>query len=147
MPTTKSSIKNVQALTFNVIGLAVLPYLLSGNPGVERNVSRRSVFINHYLPAWQEPKTDTISLSIVGDMMVGSNYPSANMLPPEAEGNILQHAIPYLQQTDLRIGNLESAIADTLQDPPMALLLHAGKHFKAAKDNNDQRRPSVSLAH
>ncbi len=114
MPTTKSSIKNVHALTFNVIGLAVLPYLLSGNPGVERNVSRRSVFIHHYLPAWQEPKTDTISLSIVGDMMVGSSYPSANMLPPEAEGSILQHAIPYLQQTDLRIGNLESAIGDSL---------------------------------
>lgn len=114
MSTTSRSIKNVQLLTFNVIGLAALPYLYSGNPGVERKVPQRSVFTSHYLSTWQEPKTDTISISIVGDMMLGSNYPSRNYLPPEQEGSILQHALPYLQETDLRIGNLESVISDSV---------------------------------
>lgn len=57
-------------------------------------------------------KNDTISISIVGDLMVGSSYPSVAMLPTADEGNILQHAIPLLRRTDLRIGNLECAVSD-----------------------------------
>lgn len=65
------------------------------------------------LAAAPEPvRTDTISISIVGDLMVGSNYPSPSLLPPESEGNILQYAMPLLRQTDLRIGNLESVVSN-----------------------------------
>jgi len=56
---------------------------------------------------------DTISISMVGDMMVGSSYPNDTMLPPYSHGSILKYALPYLKKTDLRIGNLESAISDT----------------------------------
>lgn len=114
MPSTSRSIKNVQLLTFNVIGLAALPCFFSGDTGVPRTAHPRSVFIRHDISVWQEPKHDTISISIVGDMMVGSSYPSRAMLPPEQEGSILQHALPYLQQTDLRIGNLESVVSDSV---------------------------------
>ena len=57
-------------------------------------------------------RADTISISIVGDLMVGSSYPSPSLLPPESEGNILQYAMPLLKKTDLRIGNLECAVSD-----------------------------------
>ena len=65
-------------------------------------------------PAKKINTIDTISISIVGDLMVGSSYPSSVYLPPDSEGNILSYAIPTLSKTDLRIGNLEGAIADTV---------------------------------
>lgn len=65
------------------------------------------------MPPLRDSLPDTISFSIVGDLMVGSSYPAASYLPAEEEGNILQYAMPLLQQTDLRIGNLESAVSDS----------------------------------
>ncbi|HEY1164515.1 MAG TPA: CapA family protein [Chitinophaga sp.] len=114
MPTTSSGLKSAQLLTFNVIGLVALPCFFSGDTGVVHSTRQLPALISHELPAWQDPKDDTISISIVGDMMVGSSYPSRAMLPPEQEGSILQHALPYLQQTDLRIGNLESVVSDSV---------------------------------
>jgi len=111
MPEEKLVVKNLRLLTFNVIGLVTIPCLFAGNPGAglmyPRSLSARDSVI---IP---QPGTDTISISVVGDMMVGSSYPSPLYLPTAGEGNILQHAIPLLQQTDLRIGNLESAVSDS----------------------------------
>lgn len=114
MPTTSSGLKNVQLLTFNVIGLVALPCFFSGDTGVTHGTRPLPALISHDLPVWQDPHDDTISISIVGDMMVGSSYPSRDKLPPEQEGSILQYALPYLQQTDLRIGNLESVVSDSV---------------------------------
>ena len=57
---------------------------------------------------------DTISIAVMGDLMLGSSYPSTDYLPDTADGNILRCAMPWLQSADLRIGNLEGAIADTV---------------------------------
>jgi hypothetical protein len=88
MPTTSSGLKSAQLLTFNVIGLVALPCFFSGDTGVAHSTRQLPALISHVLPAWQDPKDDTISISIVGDMMVGSSYPSRAMLPPEQEGSI-----------------------------------------------------------
>jgi Bacterial capsule synthesis protein PGA_cap len=64
-------------------------------------------------PAPEPGKTDTISISVVGDLMVGSSYPSPSLLPTDSEGNILQYAMPQLAKTDIRIGNLECAVSDS----------------------------------
>jgi len=100
MSKTTRSIQNARLFTFNMIGLVALPCLLGGDATMEQSQQRLT-------------DNDTISISIVGDMMIGSSYPSPHLLPPEHEGNILQHAIPFLQETDLRIGNLESVISDS----------------------------------
>jgi len=67
-----------------------------------------------YLYGQAQSIEDTVTFSIVGDLMIGSSYPSTDYLPTPEEGNILQYAIPMLKKTDLRLGNLEGAIADNV---------------------------------
>ncbi|PWV55724.1 CapA family protein [Chitinophaga sp. S165] len=128
----KRATKSIYLFSFNIVILFSMAYMLSGD-------RRDTQFFKHVLPrhgnvvnelrmtngysvagnpSFATPLVtdtlpDTISFSIVGDMMVGSSYPAASFLPTEEEGNILQYAMPLLQQTDLRIGNLESAISDS----------------------------------
>ncbi len=114
MPESVHGAKDIRLFTFNIIGLIALPCIFSGNPCIEPLVERKPFFNTADTPVLpQLPATDTISFSIVGDMMVGSSYPSSLLLPVDTEGNILQHAMPFLQRTDLRIGNLESAVSDS----------------------------------
>ena len=115
MPDPVRGAKEIRLFS-NVIGLIALPCIFSGNPCIEPFVERKPFFsaaADTIIVPPPAPLTDTISISIVGDMMVGSSYPSSLMRPLEEEGNILQHAMPFLQGTDLRIGNLESAISDS----------------------------------
>lgn len=128
----KSATKSIYLFSFNVVIFFSMAYMLSGdrketplfkqsslrqliNPGESRMMNAYSLagnatFATHHI---SDTLPDTISFSIVGDMMVGSSYPSASFLPTEEEGNILQYAMPLLQQTDLRIGNLESVVSDS----------------------------------
>lgn len=93
---------------FSLTGLAVISPLFYGNTKMKEALPAQQVLVSDTT----EPEDDTFSISIVGDLMVGSNYPSAYFLPKEEEGNILQYAMPLLQSTDMRIGNLESAVSD-----------------------------------
>jgi len=98
----------IQLFFFNIMGLALISPMFLGRVKVKEQLPVRKDVIQ----AVHEPETDTISISIVGDLMVGSSYPSAYFLPRDTEGNILQAAMTLLQSTDLRIGNLESAVSD-----------------------------------
>ncbi|SHN44512.1 CapA family protein [Chitinophaga sp. CF418] len=128
----KRAKKSIYLFSFNVVIFFSMAYMLSGDrkdmPWFKSNFLRQVVdtgglgATNGYSLAGNkvfatrnitDTLPDTISFSIVGDMMVGSSYPSAFFLPPAEEGNILQYAMPLLQQTDLRIGNLESAVSDS----------------------------------
>lgn len=104
--------KNVPLFSFNVIGLIIIAHVL-----FEKQSTRHEHPFNYQKYQLQQVKPvegpDTISISVVGDMMVGSSYPSASFLPINEDGNILRHAMPILQKTDLRIGNLEGAISDS----------------------------------
>jgi hypothetical protein len=119
--------KSNHLFSFNIVIFIMLAHVLSGEKdsrmiplkhslgGTERTKGGRSIElvpVHDTIPVL-ETVVDTISFSIVGDMMVGSSYPSTSFLPTEEEGNILQYAMPVLQQTDLRIGNLESAVSDS----------------------------------
>lgn len=92
---------------FGLTGLAVIFTLFYGGTKTKKVLPAQAAFA----AVIQEPEDDTFSISIVGDMMVGSSYPSTYYLPKE-DSNILQYAMPLLQSTDLRIGNLESAVSD-----------------------------------
>jgi hypothetical protein len=92
--------------------LAVIFFTVSGRSKVHTYNPPPSAAAAPLIPVG---KNDTISISIVGDLMLGSNYPSASYLPPREEGNILQYAMPFLRTTDMRIGNLECAVADTVR--------------------------------
>jgi hypothetical protein len=118
----KVASKSIHLYSFNIVVFLFLAHMLSGEkdmksplPFKTTPVMHRAVFRDTILPPVPVVDTlpDTISFSIVGDLMVGSSYPAVSFLPKEDEGNILQYAMPLLQQTDLRIGNLESAVSDS----------------------------------
>lgn len=48
----------------------------------------------------------------VGDMMLGTNYPSASYLPANGGKDLLTDVAPILQAADLTFGNLEGTILD-----------------------------------
>ena len=55
----------------------------------------------------QDTSKKSIFISAVGDCMIGTNYPSANLLPPNDGKDIFRDAAPYLQKSDLAFGNCE----------------------------------------
>jgi hypothetical protein len=57
-------------------------------------------------------KSETIKITAVGDIMVGTVYPSPSV--PEGDGFYLfQEAESIIKKGDIRIGNLESALSDS----------------------------------
>jgi Bacterial capsule synthesis protein PGA_cap len=95
-----------------LIGAITFAFLFCGRVSRSGPPTEKTVTATPVATPPSPKRADTISISIVGDLMVGSNYPSPSLLPPESEGNILQYAMPLLKKTDLRIGNLESAVSD-----------------------------------
>ncbi len=65
---------------------------------------------------------DTITIIGVGDMMLGTNYPSAAYLPPNDGKDLLKPVEEILCDADLTFGNLEGC------------LLTKGGHVKSCKD-------------
>jgi len=63
------------------------------------------------------PPPDTtpvlIELIGVGDMMLGTNYPSASYLPPDGGRTMLADVETILQDADITVGNLEGTILDS----------------------------------
>ena len=53
---------------------------------------------------------DSISIIGVGDMMLGTNFPSESYLPPEDGKNILTPVKQIIENADISFGNLEGAI-------------------------------------
>jgi poly-gamma-glutamate capsule biosynthesis protein CapA/YwtB (metallophosphatase superfamily) len=59
----------------------------------------------------QEPDTPkTFTVIGVGDMMLGTNYPSSAYLPPKGGATMLSHMWELLQNADVTFGNLEGTI-------------------------------------
>lgn len=48
----------------------------------------------------------------VGDMMLGTNYPSASYLPPQGGSTMLADVVDTLRNADVTFGNLEGTILD-----------------------------------
>lgn len=116
----KVAARSIPLFSFNIVFLLFFSHSLSGVKG-DRSPVYAEIRYADSLALRQDTTfypvvdtlPDTISFSIVGDLMVGSSYPAKAYLPLEEEGNILQYAMPLLQETDLRIGNLESAVSDS----------------------------------
>ena len=64
-----------------------------------------------------------ITLTAVGDIMMGTSFPSKSYLLPK-DKNPFEDVLPVLQDTDVLFGNLEGTITDT------------GKNAKHCKDPN-----------
>lgn len=51
-----------------------------------------------------------ITITAVGDLMLGTNYPNNSYLPPNDGTDLLAEATPYLSKGDIVFGNLEGVI-------------------------------------
>ena len=54
-----------------------------------------------------------ITLSFVGDVMTGSDYPDRSYLPPNEGKDIFKNVENYFKNSDINFANLEGAIANT----------------------------------
>ncbi|MCD8741114.1 CapA family protein [Mucilaginibacter roseus] len=62
----------------------------------------------------QSPLTgDTISIAAVGDMMLGTSYPSRSNLPPDSGKRSFKPVLSHLRNADITFGNLEGVLLDT----------------------------------
>ncbi len=55
---------------------------------------------------------DTIRVIGVGDIMLGTNYPSADYLPPNEGKDLMKAVYPILAAADITFGNLEGTVLD-----------------------------------
>ncbi len=53
---------------------------------------------------------DTLEIIGVGDIMLGTNFPKEDYLPPDSGRHLLAEAIPFLKQADVAFGNLEGVV-------------------------------------
>lgn len=53
---------------------------------------------------------DTIAFIGVGDIMPGTNFPSARYLPPDSGKNLFTAVLPLLKDADITFGNLEGCL-------------------------------------
>lgn len=58
-------------------------------------------------------KHDTLCITAVGDIMLGTSYPNSNTLPPDSGKNSFKKVEKYLEGTDVTFGNLEGTLLDT----------------------------------
>ncbi len=80
------------------------------------------------------PMLDTIRLAAVGDMMLGTDYPSKSTLAPNDGRDLLDGVVQYLQPFDLTFGNLEGVIgrggkAKSCNDPRYCYTFRMPSHY------------------
>lgn len=78
---------------------------------------------------------DTLTLVAVGDMMLGTNYPSTSYLPPEDGKELLKPMDSLLQQADITFGNLEGVLltregpVKKCQNPAVCYAFKSPEHY------------------
>ena len=65
-----------------------------------------------YAPSDSMFSKDTIRLAAVGDIMLGSTYPSLSYLAPNDGKRLLDQVKPWLHKADVAFGNLEGTVFD-----------------------------------
>jgi len=82
------------------------------------------------------PDPDSVySLIMVGDMMLGTNYPSSASLPPGDGKDILSEPKEFLELADVTMGNLEGTLLDkggtpkVCSDPSNCVAFRMPEHY------------------
>ncbi|MDN5213969.1 CapA family protein [Fulvivirgaceae bacterium BMA12] len=78
---------------------------------------------------------DTLSIIGVGDIMLGTNFPKPDYLPPDSGRFLLSEAQPFLRDADVTFGNLEGVILDDggtpkhCKNPDLCYLFRSPKYM------------------
>lgn len=79
------------------------------------NFSLFSLALANSAPVFSEDE-NLLTISAVGDIMIGTNFPSASSLPTDKGQGFFKFSKDYLQSTDLALGNFEGTLFDG--EPP-----------------------------
>ena len=83
----------------------------------------------------QAQKKDTITVIGVGDIMMGSNYPTAERLPPNNGLDLMKDVESILSSADITMGNLEGVLlneggtAKTCRDPKVCYVFRSPQQY------------------
>lgn len=86
------------------------------------------------LPTYAQFK-DTLRIVGVGDIMMGSNYPSPGVLPSQEGRELLKEVTPVLSNADITFGNLEGVLLTeggtpkTCRDPKVCYVFRSPTHY------------------
>jgi hypothetical protein len=70
----------------------------------------------------KEDKSDTLyTITIVGDVMMGTNYPDSYALPPDDGKYLFDDVAEYLSDADVTIGNLEGTLLNSGGTPKQCI--------------------------
>ena len=69
------------------------------------------ILIGSYTVATYSVSSDTLTIAMVGDIMMGTTFPTTQ-LPANGGADLFKDAAPILQQADLAVGNLEGTLCD-----------------------------------
>ncbi len=78
---------------------------------------------------------DTVTVIGVGDIMMGTNYPTASGLPPNDGANLFQEVAAVLKNADVTMGNLEGVLLDeggtakTCRDPKVCYVFRSPARY------------------
>jgi len=81
-----------------------------------RHAPTKTTLIPHATKQPEQAKrddVDTIRITAVGDIMLGTSYPTRNTLPPDSGVNSFKQALQHLRDADVTFGNLEGTLLDT----------------------------------
>lgn len=109
----------MKKLIYPLVLIALVALSLSClNSNENKNSSNDYVAVLDTTPTIQNVSSqkDTITVVAVGDMMIGTNYPSSpNYLPPNNDYiGLFNDVIPYLQDADVTFGNCEGTFSDDI---------------------------------
>jgi poly-gamma-glutamate capsule biosynthesis protein CapA/YwtB (metallophosphatase superfamily) len=94
--------------------LLLAAYSCNKKNEIEENVTKRpEQTVDSSELITKRPKEKLISLIAVGDIMMGSNYPSNASLPPNDGKDIFSGVGEVLQNADVTIGNLEGTLLNS----------------------------------
>jgi len=83
----------------------------------------------------QGQKKDTITVIGVGDIMMGSNYPKVDALPPNHGLDLMKAVDSVLRSADITMGNLEGVLlneggaAKSCRDPKVCYVFRSPQHY------------------
>jgi poly-gamma-glutamate capsule biosynthesis protein CapA/YwtB (metallophosphatase superfamily) len=112
--------KNLQKtnLFSAIVGLMVLflagcqSESVANNPVLESQMPKFAQSTPTVSPTPQVRKEKTISIAAVGDMMIGSPYPTDDRMPPNDARDMFKLVEPVLSKADIAFGNLEGSLLD-----------------------------------
>lgn len=75
-----------------------------------KKIIPHSILVNKQVDSINRSSQDTITIVGVGDIMLGTNYPSSAYLPPNDGKDMLTPVKPFLENANLTFGNLEGVL-------------------------------------